>query len=84
MDGWKLLLSTVISRIYCGSCIGVLGAVKPLDMGSVWCFGLGSSTSVALHLVRGEFLRDGMYAFSLARLLGHCLSSILRGLAAPL
>jgi hypothetical protein len=55
VDGWKLLLSTVISRIYCGSCIGVLGAVKPLDMGSVWCFGLGSLMSVALHLVRGSW-----------------------------
>ena len=35
-------------------------------------------------MVHGEFLRDGMHASSLARLLGHCLSSILRGFAAPL
>lgn len=42
-------------RIFCGSCIGVLGAVKPLGMGSVWCFGPGSLMSVALHLVHGSW-----------------------------
>ena len=41
-------------RIYCGSYIGVLEAVKPLGMGLVWCFGLGSLMSVALHLVHGS------------------------------